>query len=653
MNKCRLAMGLLLGAFATTGYGQTQVDLRTQSKSVDFSGAGSTKPMQAGSSLPVTCAVGQFYFLTSAAAGSNVYACNPANTWTVQGNSNLSVNAGTSNQVLSNNGSTLQWQALGGDVSGAPAGITVGRLQGRVVSSTAPSSGQVLQWNAAAGRWQPAPGQAGNAAYVFTAQVSITIPGTVHQFGTANLIVNCFDNSSPPQRVEPDKIQVSPTNYNVTVTFSVAQTGYCVVNGAGTAAVGIGGSGPVSSVFGRTGGVMSQTGDYNFGQILGTVGAAQLPGAGGDLVGTLMGATVTGIQSRAVANTAPTSGQALVWNSGAAVWQPGTVSGSGAVSSVFGRTGVVTAQTGDYGFGQLTGTVAPGQLPAAGGDLGGTLTTATVKAIQGEPVSSTLPGNGQALVWNAGAGVWQPSTISGGGGATMAAQLGDLATVRTSSTILTMGAGCTSSSPCNVRFGYQVYSITNSATATISGSGNGTAYVYVTGAGTLTVGHNLTVACSAGCTQQSGVTSFPPNVLPIYSWTATNGTWDSTGGRDQRAFLGAKTLAGGQGIVITEAPGQSTLAVDNGVIPTYLMNTATLNFPAIATGACAVDQSITVSGANTGDAVAPGWPVLPAGIFGLMAVSAVNTVSVRLCNLSGASVTPPSNTYRATIVRNY
>jgi hypothetical protein len=67
-------------------------------------------------------------------------------------------------------------------------------------------------------------------------QVSVTIPGTVHQFGTANLVVDCYDNSTPPQRVEPDKIQISPTTYNVTVNFSTAQTGYCVVNGAGTAA---------------------------------------------------------------------------------------------------------------------------------------------------------------------------------------------------------------------------------------------------------------------------------------------------------------------------------------------------------------------------------------------------------------------------------
>jgi len=243
--------------------------------------------------------------------------------------------------------------------------------------------------------------------------------------------------------------------------------------------------------------------------------------------------------------------------------------------------------------------------------------------------------------------------VSGAGGVSMASQLGDLAVVRTSSTVLTIGSGCATSSPCNVRFGYQTYNITSSATATISGSSSGTAYIYINSSGVLTVGNNLAVACSTTCTQQSGITSFPPNTLPIYIWTATNGTWDPTGGHDERAFLDAKVLAGGQGIIITEAPGQSTLAVDNGVIPTYLMNSTTLTFSTIATGTCAPDQTITVTGANPGDAVASGWPALPTGVFGMMLVSATNTVTVRLCNLSGLGVAPPSGTYRATIVRNY
>ena len=611
---------LLWAAFVATGEGQTSVDLRTQSKNVDFSGAASTKPMQVGGSLPSTCALGQFFFLTSAPAGSNVYACDVVNVWTLEGST---LAPGPTNALLSRSGGSTQWQALGGDILGAPNSVTVRGLQGRAVGNTAPSNSQVLEWNAATSQWLPAAGETGNAAYVFASQTSLTIPGTVHMFGTANLIVNCFDSETPPQQVEADKIQISPTTFNVTINFATAQSGYCVVNGAGTASVSGGGGFPL---------------------------------VGGDLSGNTAAATVTGLQNRPVANTAPSSGQALLWNSTASTWQPGTVAGGtgGSVTSVFGRAGVITSLTGDYTFGQIAGTIGNTQLPAASGDLSGTLTAATVTGIQSRAVANTAPLSGQALLWNGS--LWAPGTVSGGGGGgvTMAYQLGDLAVVFTSPTVLTIGAGCASGSPCNVRFGYQVFTITNSATATISGNATGTAYIYISGSGTLVVGHNLTVACSTGCTQQTGVTSFPANVIPIFTWTATNGTWNASGGLDQRAFLNSKVLAGGQGIIITETPGQSTLAVDNGVIPTYLTNSATLTFSSISSNACAPDQSLTVTGANPGDAVAPAWPSnLPSGVLGVMFVSSTNTVNVRLCNLSGAAVTPPSNAFRATIVRNY
>jgi hypothetical protein len=45
---------------------QTRVDLRTQSKSVDFSAASSAKPSQTGTSLPATSTVGQRFLNTSA-----------------------------------------------------------------------------------------------------------------------------------------------------------------------------------------------------------------------------------------------------------------------------------------------------------------------------------------------------------------------------------------------------------------------------------------------------------------------------------------------------------------------------------------------------------------------------------------------------------
>ncbi len=63
--------------------GQTLVDLRTQSKSVDFSAANTTKPFKAGTVLPATCGVGEAFFQTNAPAGLNLYGCTAVNSWTL------------------------------------------------------------------------------------------------------------------------------------------------------------------------------------------------------------------------------------------------------------------------------------------------------------------------------------------------------------------------------------------------------------------------------------------------------------------------------------------------------------------------------------------------------------------------------------------
>ena len=109
--------GALVAAVVGYGMAQTQVDLRTQSKSVDFSAASSTKPMQTGTSLPATCSIGAMFLNTSAPAGQNLYACTALNAWSVQGGATPSA-AGSANEVLSNNGSTVLWQAIGGDAAG-------------------------------------------------------------------------------------------------------------------------------------------------------------------------------------------------------------------------------------------------------------------------------------------------------------------------------------------------------------------------------------------------------------------------------------------------------------------------------------------------------------------------------------------------------
>jgi len=77
---------------------QTQVDLRTQSKSVDFQGASMTRPIRTSATLPATCSVNEVLLLTTAAAGSNIYVCLTANNWVPQ--------AGGSGAVTIQNGGT-------------------------------------------------------------------------------------------------------------------------------------------------------------------------------------------------------------------------------------------------------------------------------------------------------------------------------------------------------------------------------------------------------------------------------------------------------------------------------------------------------------------------------------------------------------------
>ena len=681
MKDTSLAVCLLAAVLAAPAGAQTQVDLRTQGKNVDFSAATSTKPFRTGTALPGTCSVGQTFFKTDAAAGQNLFACTSANVWTLEsGASGLPTVPGNANRVLSNDGTTADWRALAGDLSGAPQAVTVTGIQGRPIGSLAPADGQVLKWSSADSQWEPAVAQAAggvNYSQTFSSQTSVSILGSAHGLGTANLIVDCYDNATPARRIEADSISVDPSSFDVSVSFANPQSGRCVVNGSGS--------------------TMAARIDTSNAFATGTTQTFQ-----GALVATSSDRTAP-----AKAGTSPpascspgdqffktnaTAGQNLYFCTATNTWTQ--MSGNAAVGSVFGRTGAVAAQVGDYAFSQIAGTVTDAQLATGinatrigagtvtntvwgylanvssdvqaqlsgkasavhshttGGDLSGDLSSATVTAIQSHAVSSTAPTDGQALVWSAGSSAWQPGTVASGG-AGMGSQLGDFGVTRSSSTVLTIGANCSTTTPCNARFGNTVYSFTRSCTATLS-AGSGTAFVYVSGGGTLTIGHNLTLVASAGCLAQSSVTAFPADSIPLYNWTASSGAWDATGGKDYRGWLSLKNVSAGTGIASVESGGRTTVAVDAAVVPTYLTSTAVLNYPLIANGACATDQTFTLVGATAGDSVAPGWPsAFEPGLLGLMRVSAADTIAVRVCNLSGAAVDPINAAFRATIVRSF
>jgi len=150
--------------------------------------------------------------------------------------------------------------------------------------------------------------------------------------------------------------------------------------------------------------------------------------------------------------TDATPGQNLYLCTAANTWTQiiGSGGGGGSVTSVFGRTGAVVAQAGDYNASQITntpsGNVSATNVQAAINELDAEKqpliqagsanqffawdktwrlvdwsyiankpTTFNAGQLQGRNVASTAPSDGQVLAWNAASSQWQPTTVSGGG----------------------------------------------------------------------------------------------------------------------------------------------------------------------------------------------------------------------------------------------
>jgi hypothetical protein len=159
---------------------------------------------------------------------------------------------------------------------------------------------------------------------------------------------------------------------------------------------------------------------------------------------------------------------------------------------------------------------------------------------------------GSNLYFCLGPNLWALQGTSSGSGSSGAGSLNSLATT-VSGPVLTIGAGCSNSTPCNVRVGSMVYAITSAATASLQG-GSGTAYVYVSSSGTLTVGHNLSIACMSVCSAS----------FPIAIWAASSGTWG--GGNDVRAPYGRDLVSTSSGLISSLAQGILTISADPSVV---------------------------------------------------------------------------------------
>ena len=90
----RIIVSMLLAA--VPAFSQiTTLNLSTQGRNADFSNLAVTRPVTVGASLPSSCQLGQLFFNSGAAAGSNLYGCTAPNTWTLQGNGTTGGTTGT------------------------------------------------------------------------------------------------------------------------------------------------------------------------------------------------------------------------------------------------------------------------------------------------------------------------------------------------------------------------------------------------------------------------------------------------------------------------------------------------------------------------------------------------------------------------------
>jgi hypothetical protein len=206
--------------------------------------------------------------------------------------------------------------------------LSVVRIQGRPVASVTPLDMQYLGWNNAAGQWEPKTAPSALVSSIF---------------GRTGAVVGATGDYTTAQVTESGNLY-----------FTNART-WAALSGAGPIAFN------------------SNTGAFNCPTCITSSSTADT-----DVSGTFPHLSVVRIQGRPVASTPPADQQYLGWNISANYWEPKTVPNA-LVTSVFGRTGPIAAQAGDYSFAQISGAAGASQLPAVAmrTDQGNTISAGT------------------------------------------------------------------------------------------------------------------------------------------------------------------------------------------------------------------------------------------------------------------------------------
>lgn len=359
-----------------------------------------------------------------------------------------------------------------GDLGGSPTSQTVIALQGHPVSTATPASNQVLAW--ISGAWTPQTpttgAGAGNcAANQFVIAVNLGSAPNCLQATFGNLSGAATKSQQVTTTVYTDQANVFGAGNKATFTAGPGVAGFNLAptaadptapapgdlwtsgaqlkwrdnSGTPLTRVVVDTSRNINTSGALTGGGNLAT-DLTLSVASATVAAPGVLQLSGDLGGTAASPVVAKLQGNPVASTAPGSNQFLGWSGGQ--WQPvqpnlanlvGAVADSQVASAYSGIGNCAVAGTfvtalarnvaptcTQPAFGNLSGQALPAQLPAAtaaaqgavqlSGDLGGTATAPLVAKLQGTPVASTAPSNGQCLTYTSSGSAWTPGSCASG-----------------------------------------------------------------------------------------------------------------------------------------------------------------------------------------------------------------------------------------------
>jgi hypothetical protein len=219
---------------------------------------------------------------------------------------------------------------IAGDVTGTVSATTVAKIQGRTVSSSAPTNGQVLAWNNGTSQWEPT-----------TDNDAITLSGDVTGFGTGTITTALSSGVVTNTNISASAAIALSKLATVTASRALVSSAGGLITAATTTSTEIGFVNGVTSAIqtqlnGKeptiTAGTTAQywRGDKSWQTLNSTaVGLGNVNNTAdtsktiaGDVTGTLGASTVAKIQGRTVASTAPANTQVIAWNNGTSQWEP-------------------------------------------------------------------------------------------------------------------------------------------------------------------------------------------------------------------------------------------------------------------------------------------------------------------------------------------